>query len=45
LGADGQQRLESAGSLPVLEKTFIFPPEAVMVPMIHQAFVRFSSKR
>jgi mediator of RNA polymerase II transcription subunit 13 len=45
LGVDGQQRLESADSLPVLEKTFIFPPEAVMVPMIHQAFVRFSSKR
>ena len=45
LAADGHQRLESADSLPVLERTFIFPPEAVMVPMIHQAFVRFSSKR
>ncbi|XP_044946122.1 mediator of RNA polymerase II transcription subunit 13-like [Hordeum vulgare subsp. vulgare] len=45
LGADGQQKLERADGLPVLERTFIYPPEAVMVPMVHQAFVRFSSKR
>ncbi|XP_044968116.1 mediator of RNA polymerase II transcription subunit 13-like isoform X1 [Hordeum vulgare subsp. vulgare] len=45
LGDDGQQKLESADGLPVLERTFIYPPEAVMVPMVHQAFVRFSSKR
>ena len=45
IGDDWQQKLESADSLPVLERTFIYPPEAVMVPMVHQAFVRFSSKR
>ncbi|KAF7004086.1 hypothetical protein CFC21_019335 [Triticum aestivum] len=45
LGDDVQQKLESADGLPVLERTFIYPPEAVMVPMVHQAFVRFSSKR
>ncbi|KAI4986919.1 hypothetical protein ZWY2020_019549 [Hordeum vulgare] len=45
LGADGQQKLERADGLPVLERTFIYPPEAVMVPMVHQAFVRFSSRR
>jgi mediator of RNA polymerase II transcription subunit 13 len=45
LGDDGQQKLESADGLPVLERTFIYPPEAVMVPMVHQAFVRFSNKR
>jgi mediator of RNA polymerase II transcription subunit 13 len=45
LGADGQRNLESPDSLPVLERTFIYPPEAVLVPMVHQAFVRFSSKR
>lgn len=45
LGADGQRKIESPDSLPVLERTFIFPPEAVLVPMVHQAFVRFSSKR
>ncbi|XP_037444717.1 mediator of RNA polymerase II transcription subunit 13-like isoform X1 [Triticum dicoccoides] len=45
LGADGQQKLESAEGLPALERTFIYPPEAVMVPMVHQAFVHFSSKR
>ncbi|GJN12832.1 hypothetical protein PR202_ga31146 [Eleusine coracana subsp. coracana] len=43
--ADGQKKLESPDSLPVLERTFIYPPEAVLVPMVHQAFVRFSSKR
>ncbi|EEC79315.1 hypothetical protein OsI_20152 [Oryza sativa Indica Group] len=45
LSADEHQKLESADSVPVLERTFIYPPEAVMVPMVHQAFVRFSSKR
>ncbi|CAN6208649.1 unnamed protein product [Urochloa humidicola] len=45
LGADGQRKVESPDSLPVLERTFIYPPEAVLVPMVHQAFVRFSSKR
>lgn len=45
LGADGQQKIESADSLPVIERTFIYPPEAIMVPMVHQAFVRSSSKR
>lgn len=38
-------QVESPDSLPVLERTFIYPPEAVLVPMVHQAFVRFSSKR
>ncbi|KAG8086379.1 hypothetical protein GUJ93_ZPchr0010g8621 [Zizania palustris] len=45
LGADENQKLESADSIPVLERTFIYPPEAVMVPMVHQAFVHFSNKR
>ncbi|XP_006655580.1 mediator of RNA polymerase II transcription subunit 13 [Oryza brachyantha] len=45
LSADEHQKLESADSVPVLERTFIYPPEAIMVPMVHQAFVRFSSKR
>ncbi|KAL6846903.1 hypothetical protein ACP4OV_022756 [Aristida adscensionis] len=45
LVADGQRNPESPDSLPVLERTFIYPPEAVLVPMVHQAFVRFSSKR
>ena len=45
LGVDGQRKVESPDSLPVLERTFIYPPEAVLVPMVHQAFVRFSSKR
>uniref|UniRef100_A0A453D4Q8 Mediator of RNA polymerase II transcription subunit 13 n=1 Tax=Aegilops tauschii subsp. strangulata TaxID=200361 RepID=A0A453D4Q8_AEGTS len=45
VGDYGQKKLESADGLPVLERTFIYPPEAVMVPMVHQAFVRFSSKR
>jgi mediator of RNA polymerase II transcription subunit 13 len=45
VGADGLRKVESPDSLPVLERTFIYPPEAVLVPMVHQAFVRFSSKR
>ncbi|KAJ1258087.1 hypothetical protein BS78_10G046800 [Paspalum vaginatum] len=45
VGADGQRKVELPDSLPALERTFIYPPEAVLVPMVHQAFVRFSSKR
>ncbi|CAN6179280.1 unnamed protein product [Urochloa humidicola] len=45
VAADVQRKVESPDSLPVLERTFIYPPEAVLVPMFHQAFVRFSSKR
>ncbi|CAN6190992.1 unnamed protein product [Urochloa humidicola] len=45
VGADVQRKVESPDILPVLERTFIYPPEAVLVPMAHQAFVRFSSKR
>ncbi|XP_066383440.1 mediator of RNA polymerase II transcription subunit 13-like isoform X1 [Miscanthus floridulus] len=45
VGTDGLRKIEAPDSLPVLERTFIYPPEAVLVPMVHQAFVRFSSKR
>lgn len=45
VGSDGQRKVESPDGLPILERTFIYPPEAVLVPMVHQAFVRFSSKR
>lgn len=38
-------KTELVDQAPVMERTFIYPPEAVLVPMMHRAFSRFSSKR
>lgn len=40
-----ESKSESIDQAPVMERTFIYPPEAVLVPMMHRAFSRFSSKR
>ena len=45
LGDDVQQKLESAEGLPAHEMTFIYPPGAVMVPMVPRAFVPVSGRR
>lgn len=40
----GDQR-GSAGQLPVHEKIFIYPAEAVLVPILHTSFARSSLRR
>ncbi|KAJ4755679.1 Mediator of RNA polymerase II transcription subunit 13 [Rhynchospora pubera] len=40
-----ESKTELIDQAPVVERTFIYPPEAVLVPMMHRAFSRFSSKR
>jgi mediator of RNA polymerase II transcription subunit 13 len=40
-----ESKSELIDQAPIMEKTFIYPPEAVLVPMMHHAFSRFSSKR
>ncbi|XP_072986939.1 mediator of RNA polymerase II transcription subunit 13 [Typha latifolia] len=41
----GQRKQESVHHFPVLERTFIYPAEAVVIPLTHRAFACFSRKR
>ncbi|XP_020091432.1 mediator of RNA polymerase II transcription subunit 13 isoform X2 [Ananas comosus] len=45
MAAGGQRKQGSNNQFPVLERTFIYPAEAVIVPMMHRALARISSKR
>nr|CAD1834338.1 unnamed protein product [Ananas comosus var. bracteatus] len=45
MAAGGQRKQGSNNQFPVLEGTFIYPAEAVIVPMMHRALARISSKR
>lgn len=40
-----EQKLGLADSSPILERTFVFPADTVLVPVIHRAFSRSSLKR
>ena len=39
------QKKHGVDHLPVLERTFIYPAEAVVIPMMHRAFARSFNKR
>ncbi|XP_008807938.3 mediator of RNA polymerase II transcription subunit 13 isoform X1 [Phoenix dactylifera] len=41
----GQQKQGTIYQLPILERTFIYPADAVVIPMMHRAFARSSVKR
>jgi hypothetical protein len=40
-----ESKSELIDQAPVMERIFIYPPDGVLVPMMHRAFSRFSSKR
>lgn len=41
----GQQKQGIIDQLPILERTFIYSADAVVIPMVHRAFARSSVKR